>query len=78
MWLAVDRETREIVGCFVGSRDESGALGLWDSLPTCYLDAECYTDLLGAYQTVVFGARHHAKGKDTQTSSASTSPCVSG
>ena len=66
LWLALDRKTREIVGCFVGARNESGAQGLWDSLPACYLDAECYTDLLWAYQSVVFGNRHHRHGKGTQ------------
>jgi IS1 family transposase len=66
VWLALDRSTREIVGCFVGARNESGAQGLWDSLPTCYLDAECHTDLWAAYQTVVFGNRHHRYGKGTQ------------
>lgn len=66
VWLAMDRESREVVGCFVGSRDEAGAMGLWDSLPTCYLDAECHTDLFGAYQSIIFGAKHHARGKGTQ------------
>jgi len=66
VWLAMDRHSREIVGCFVGARDESGALGLWDSLPECYLDAECYTDLLTAYQSIVFGNQHHPGGKGTQ------------
>lgn len=68
VWLAMDRDTREIVGCFVGARDESGAQGRWDSLPACYLDAECHTDLLWAYQAVVFGNRHHRHGKGTQHS----------
>ena len=62
VWLALDRNTREIVGCFVGARNESGAQGLWNSLPACYLDAECHTDLWAAYQTVVFGNRHHRYG----------------
>lgn len=30
------------------------------------LDAQCYTDLLGAYQIVVFGRKHHRQGKGTQ------------
>ena len=66
VWLALDRYTREVVGCFVGARNKSGAQGLWDSLPACYLDATCHTDLWAAYQTVVFGNRHHRHGKGTQ------------
>ncbi len=38
VWLAMDRATREIVGCHVGARDEAGAVALWQSLPECYLD----------------------------------------
>lgn len=33
IWLALDIETRLIVGCFIGARDEAGAWGLWQSLP---------------------------------------------
>ena len=50
----------------MGSKTEAGAQGLWDSLPACYLDAQCYTDLRWAYQAVVFGAKHHRRGKGTQ------------
>jgi insertion element IS1 protein InsB len=27
IWLALDQDTREIVGVFIGSRDEAGARG---------------------------------------------------
>ena len=33
IWLAMDKDTREIVGVYVGSRDRKGAQGLWNSLP---------------------------------------------
>ncbi len=36
IWLSKDIKTREIVGVFVGSRDEVGAQGLWDSPPGVY------------------------------------------
>lgn len=32
VWLALDAVTREIVGVYVGARDEASAQGLWDSL----------------------------------------------
>jgi hypothetical protein len=32
-WLALDADTRLILGCWVGSRDDVGAAGLWRSLP---------------------------------------------
>ncbi|GAA5535130.1 IS1 family transposase [Deinococcus aluminii] len=62
IWLAMDRATRRIVGCFIGQRDAPGAFGLWQSLPTPYLDALCHTDGLREYRSVVFGALHHIGG----------------
>ncbi len=58
IWLAMDRLTRKIVGCFIGQRDLEGAWGLWHSLPTPYLTARCHTDALAAYKAVVFDALH--------------------
>ena len=31
IWLALDQDSKEIVGVYVGSRDLSGAKGLWNS-----------------------------------------------
>lgn len=36
IWLALDVETREIVGVYVGNRSREGAQGLWDALPGVY------------------------------------------
>jgi insertion element IS1 protein InsB len=33
IWLAIDVLTKEIVGVYIGKRDETGARGLWDSIP---------------------------------------------
>ena len=33
IWLALEQSTRQIVGYFVGTRGEEGALGLWLSIP---------------------------------------------
>ncbi len=37
VWLALDVETREIVGCYIGDRSGSSAKALWQSLPVVYL-----------------------------------------
>lgn len=70
IWLAFDRATREIVGVYVGSRDHTGAKGLWDSLPPIYRQCSVsYTDFWAAYGKVFPSKRHHAVGKETgQTS----------
>ncbi len=44
IWLAIDADSREIVGVFVGDRSRQAAKGLWQSLPTVYRQcAICYT-----------------------------------
>jgi IS1 family transposase len=59
VWLALDAETRLIVGCFVGMRDAAGARGLWRSLPPAYRQcAVCYTDFWRAYTTILPAKRH--------------------
>ena len=66
IWLAIDQHTREIVGVSIGSRDEQGAQGLWDSLPPVYCQcAICYTDFWAAYATIFRSKRHRAVGKET-------------
>ena len=66
IWLAKDRNTGEIVGIYIGSRDKEGAKGLWDSMPSVYRQcAVCYTDFWKAYSVVFPSKRHRAVGKET-------------
>ena len=79
VWLALDANTREIVGVHIGGqlrwlaerdRDEVAARKLWLSLPPVYRQcAVAYTDFWAAYGTVIPSKRHRAVGKETgQTS----------
>ena len=66
IWLAIDCDTRECVGCFVGNRDRTGAQGLWDSLPSVYRQcAVAYTDFWVSYNEIFPDTRHRAVGKET-------------
>jgi IS1 family transposase/transposase-like protein len=66
IWLALDKKTREIVGCYIGDRSEQGARGLWNSLPSIYRQcAVCYTDYWAAYEQVIPSKRHKAVGKNS-------------
>jgi len=66
IWLAIDLNTKEIVGVFVGDRSQKGAEGLWDSLPSVYRQcAVCYTDFWDAYGLIFPSSRHRAVGKHT-------------
>lgn len=74
----MDRNTREIVGVYVGERSKKGARRLWNSLPSVYprvfggklppetLDgAICYTDFWASYQRVMPKKRHRAVKKES-------------
>lgn len=66
IWLAIDRETREIVGCYIGDRTYRSGEKLWKSLPAVYRQcALAYTDFWQAYKKVLPSKRHHAIGKET-------------
>ena len=63
-------KTREIVGVYLGSRDEEGAKGLWDSLPPVYRQcAVCYTDFWAAYALIFPSKRHEAVDKKSGNTS---------
>ncbi len=66
VWLALDADTREIVGVHIGARDEAAAQQLWASLPPVYRQcAVAYSDFWAAYGTVFPSKRHQAVGKET-------------
>jgi IS1 family transposase len=66
VWLAIDRKTREIVGCYIGDRSRASAKKLWVSLPAVYRQcAVAYTDFWVSYGKVIPRKRHRAVGKET-------------
>jgi IS1 family transposase len=63
--LALDRDSREVLGVAFGKRDAEGAQALWDSLPAVYRQcAVCYMDS-GKLTRVLPSKRHKAVGKKT-------------
>ena len=66
VWLAIDADTREIIGCYVGDRSRASARQLWQSIPAVYRQcAKVYTDYWDAYETVIPSQRHFAVGKES-------------
>jgi insertion element IS1 protein InsB len=66
VWLAMDRDTREIISVHVGDRSAEGAQALWDSLPIIYQrNATCYTDFWEAYRSIFPTDRHCPVGKES-------------
>lgn len=65
-WLAMDADTREIIGVFMGDRSRQSAKQLWQSLPAVYRQcAICYTDFWEVYEQVLPSKCHRAIGKET-------------
>ena len=66
VWLALDAETREIVGVHIGDRSAVSAQALWNSMPPVYRQcAVIYTDHWSAYDSVLPGKRHRSVDKDS-------------
>lgn len=66
IWLALDRDTREVLAVHVGDRSIEGARQLWAALPAVYRQcALCYTDFWEAYDQVLPACRHRAVGKES-------------
>jgi IS1 family transposase len=66
IWLAIDASTKEIVGVYIGKREQAGSQRLWDSLPPVFRQcAVSYTDFWSAYETVFTQKRYKAVGKET-------------
>ncbi len=66
IWLALDVQTKEVIGVHVGDRSRKGARKLGSSLPPVYRQcAVCYSDFWEAYEQVIPSQRHQAVGKET-------------
>jgi IS1 family transposase len=66
IWIALDSETREIVGLVAGDRSQETAKKLWDNLPPVYRQcAVFYTDFWEAYAVVFPSKRHKAVDKSS-------------
>jgi insertion element IS1 protein InsB len=61
LWLAMDRQTRQIVAFHVGDRSRDSARQLWQNIPAVYREqATFYTDQYIAYLGVIPAAQHQA------------------
>jgi insertion element IS1 protein InsB len=66
VWVAIERQTRRVVGFAVGDRSAETCRKLWNSLPADYRKrAICYTDFWASYQAVLPSKRHRPVGKET-------------
>ena len=64
VWLALCRETRQVVAFVTGDRSRATCERLWREIPERYKKATCYSDFWEAYQGVIPQEQHEATGKE--------------
>jgi insertion element IS1 protein InsB len=65
VWLALCRETRQVVAFVIGDRSRASCERLWRAIPESYKEeATCYSDLWEAYQKVIPEDQHKATSKE--------------
>ena len=66
VWVALDRDTRRVLGMVTGDRSAATARRLWDALPAEVRDdAMVFTDFLASYGAVIPAGQHLAVSKET-------------
>jgi insertion element IS1 protein InsB len=65
IWIALCRETRQVVARAIGDRSEKTCRELWNAIPEAYRSEHCYSDFWSAYQAVIPDDQHSAVGKET-------------
>jgi IS1 family transposase len=65
IWIALCRQTRQVVAYAVGDRSKRTCKRLWEAIPQEYRQGHCFTDFLKVYTCVIPEEQHSAVGKET-------------
>jgi len=65
VWIAMNRETREIVASTCGDRSENTCRILWGRVPSAYKEAIVFSDYWSAYRAVISSEQQRPVGKET-------------
>ena len=65
VWLALCRETRQVVAYYIGDRSEASCRELWERVPEAYRGGHCYSDFWKAYREVIPAEQHTEAGKES-------------
>lgn len=66
VWLALDKETRQVIAFYVGDRSRKSARSLWRRIPRAYREqATFYSDNWEAYKGVIPAGQHQVCGKES-------------
>ncbi len=65
IWIALCRQTRQVVAFVIGDRSAATCQRLWEKIPAAFRQAHCFTDFWEAYQVVIPPEQHTAGGKES-------------
>lgn len=72
VWVALCKQTRQVVACVIGGRGAATCKYLWKGIPEPYKQGICYSDFWvtqfsvgNAYQSILPGEHHQAVSKAT-------------
>ena len=65
VWIALCRQTRQVVAYATGDRSAKTCQKLWERIPAAFRTGHCCTDCWEAYQKVLPDEQHTACGKET-------------
>lgn len=64
IWIALCRQTRQVVAYQIGDRSEATCHQLWQRIPAAFRGGHCFSDFWEAYQLVIPAEQHTAVGKE--------------
>jgi insertion element IS1 protein InsB len=65
IWIALCRQTRQVVAFTVGDRSKKTGQRLWEAIPERYRQGHCFTDFLKVSASVIPEEQHTAVGKES-------------
>ena len=65
VWIALCRQTCQVVAFVTGDRSEATCRKLWEKIPAAFRTAHCFSDFWEAYQLVIPPEQHTAVGKES-------------
>ena len=65
VWLALCKQTRQVVACVIGGRGVATCRRLWRNIPEVYKQGIVFSDFWEAYELVLPDEQHQAVGKDS-------------
>lgn len=63
LWLALCKQTRQVVACVIGGRGVATCRQLWQAVPDLFKQGICFSDFWEAYEAIIPTEQHQAVSK---------------